>query len=129
MNKIDKIIDSIMELSVADLVVLTDSLVEKLGVDLSAMAAPAAAAVTSVTEAVEEDEEASYKIDIKGYTCDKPTAMKALRALLGTSLIETKGIIDALPYSISDKPYTKVEAEEVAKTLTAQGFETAVSKA
>lgn len=117
---IDKLVDSLSELSVLDLSKLKKALEEKWDVKAAAggpmmMAAPAAETAAAQEEATD------FKITLEEVPADKKiSVIKAVREITGLGLKEAKELVEGAPKSVKDSA-PKAEAEEIKKKLTDAG--------
>ncbi len=86
----NKIVDSINELKVVELLQLVSDLEEKWGVSA---AAPVAAAAAGAVEA--EEEQSEYDVVVESAGSNKIATIKAIRAITGLGLKEAKEKADA----------------------------------
>ena len=117
---IDKLVDSLSELSVLDLSKLKKAVEEKWDVKAAAggpmmMAAPAAETAAAQEEATD------FKITLEEVPADKKiSVIKAVREITGLGLKEAKELVEGAPKSVKDSA-PKAEAEEIKKKLTDAG--------
>ena len=115
----DDILKAIEEMSVMDLVDLISAIEEKFGVTAAAAvaAAPAAAADAGGEAAEEKD---AFDVVLNAAGDQKVQVIKAVRAITGLGLKETKDLVDGAPNTLKEG-VKKEEAEEMLKQLTEAG--------
>ena len=120
-NKVEKIVESVSELTVLELSELVEDLQEKLGV--SAMPMAAAAPVAGAAEAPEAaaDEGGNKTVVITASGDNKIAVIKALRLIdQNLGLKEAKDLVESAPKTVKEG-IPKEEAEKVKKLLEAAG--------
>ena len=115
MPDLNKIIDDLSKLTVAEAADLSKQLEEKWGVTPMAAAAPAAAAGGEV--AADKDD---FTIMLISSGDKKINVIKEVRAITGLGLKEAKDLVEAAPKEIK-AGVAKKEAEEFKKKLEAAG--------
>lgn len=119
---IEKLVDTLSELSVLDLSKLKTALEEKWDVKAAAggpvmMAAPAAGGDAGAAA----DEATDFKVTLEEVPADKKIAViKIVREVTGLGLKEAKELVEGAPKAIKDSA-PKAEAEELKKKLTDAG--------
>ena len=116
MPDLNKIIEDLSSLTVAEAAELSKQLEEKWGVTPMAAAAPAAAAGGG--EAAADKDEFSIMLVSSGDK--KINVIKEVRAITGLGLKEAKDLVEAAPKEIK-KAVPKKDAEEAKKKLEAAG--------
>ena len=123
MAKIDtqKFLEDLKEMTVLELNELVKAIEEEFGVTAAAMVAAGPAA------AAEEKEEgpALVSVILKSAAANKVGIIKAVKDLLGLSLMDAKKLVDAAPAPVKEH-ISPVEAEEHKKALEAAGAEVEV---
>ena len=114
MPDLNKIIEDLSSLTVAEAADLSKQLEEKWGVTPMAAAAPAAAGAAA---AEEKDE---FTIMLVSAGDKKINVIKEVRAITGLGLKEAKDLVEAAPKEIKGG-VAKKEAEEFKKKLEAAG--------
>ena len=114
MPDLNKIIEDLSSLTVAEAADLSKQLEEKWGVKPMAAAAPAAAG-----EAVAEDKD-DFSIMLVSAGDKKINVIKEVRAITGLGLKEAKDLVEAAPKEIKGG-VAKKDAEEFKKKLEAAG--------
>ncbi len=117
MNK-QEILDSIAGMSVLELSELVSAIEEKFNVSAAAPAAVAAAPAASDAPAAAEQTEFEVVLTAAGES--KINVIKAIRAITGLGLKESKDMASETPKTVKEK-VSKEEAEEIAKKLTEAG--------
>ncbi len=113
----EKILDTIAEMSVMDVVKLVEEMEEKFGVSAQAavaVAAPAAGGAAAVEEKTEFD------VIMTSFGSTKIAVIKAIRSITGLGLKEAKDMAEGVPATVKEA-ITKEEAEEVKKQLEEAG--------
>jgi large subunit ribosomal protein L7/L12 len=123
-DKVQKIVDSIKELSVVEAFELKKSLEETFDVKASAPMAMAAVAAAPAGEAVEEKTE--FDVILKSVPADKKIGViKVVKGITGLGLKEAKDLVDGAPKTVKEGA-KKEEAEEIKKQIEAEGGEVEV---
>ena len=119
-EKIEKIVDSIAELSVMDLSELSKALEEKFGVTAMPVMTAGAPAAGGAAPAEAAEEKAEYNVIIKAAGEQKIAVIKAVREIKqDLGLKEAKDLVDAAPKELG--VMKKADAEEAKKKLEAAG--------
>ena len=116
MEKIEKLIEEIDNLTVVELADLVKAIEEKYGVSAVAAAAPAAGAVAGGAA----EEKSSFDVVLASAGDQKIKVIKVVRELTGLGLKEAKEIVDGAPKTLKEA-VSKEEAEEIQKKLEAEG--------
>lgn len=113
----DQVIDFLSNLTVKELVALTQSLEEKWGVKAApvAVAAPAAAGGAAPAEAQTE-----FTVVLKDKGASAINVIKVVREITGLGLKDAKDLVDGAPKDVK-VGVPKAEAEEIAKKLKEAG--------
>ena len=114
MEKIEKLLEEIDSLTVAELAELVKGIEEKYGVSAAAVAAPAAGAGAAAEEKTEFD------IVVKEAGANKIAVIKVVREVTGLGLKEAKELVDGAPKTVKEK-VKKEEAEEAKAKFTEAG--------
>ena len=117
--KKEEILDSIASMSVLDLSELVSAIEEKFNVSAAAPVAVAAAAAGG-GEAAAAEEQTEFDVILTGVGENKINVIKAVRALTGLGLKESKDLVTEAPKPIKEK-VSKEEADEAAKALAEAG--------
>lgn len=117
----EQVVDFLSELTVMELVALTETLENKWGVKAApiAMAAPAGG---DGGGAVEKEEQTEFTVILKGAGAQKIQTIKAVREITGLGLKDAKDLVDGAPKDIK-VDISKAEADEIAEKLKAAGAE------
>ena len=121
-SNIDKIVDTLSQLTVLDMSKLKEALEEKWGVKAAAgapmmMAAPSGA--SGETEAAEEATD--FQVILDEYPADKKIAViKIVREVTGLGLKEAKELVESAPKPVKESA-PKAEADEIKKKITETG--------
>ena len=122
--KVDDLLNSIDQLTVAQLVELVEAIKDKYGVDPQpAMAVAAAPAAGAGAEAAAEKTE--FNVMLKGAGASKINVIKLVKDVLGLSIKEAKEKVDGAPVALLEG-VDKAKAEEVAAQLKEAGAEIVV---
>ena len=114
----DDILEAISNMTVVEVVDLIEAMEEKFGVTAAAPVAAAAAAGAAGGEAAAEQTE--FDVVMTSFGANKVSVIKAVRAVTGLGLKETKDMVEGVPATIKEAA-EKAEAEEVVKQLTEAG--------
>jgi large subunit ribosomal protein L7/L12 len=123
-SKIDKILQSIEEMSVLELSKLVKALEDRFGVTAAApiaVAAPAAAAGAGAENAAAE-EKTEFDVILKSAGSQKIQVIKVVRTLTNLGLKEAKDLVDGAPNAVKEG-VTKEEADEIKAKLEEAGAE------
>ena len=116
MDKLDKIIEEIGQLTVLELNDLIKRIEDKFGVKAIQPFAPAS--VQEVSK--EKEEKETVNVVLKDAGSQKIQVIKALRDLTGLSLMECKGICDKVPTNVKED-IPKIEAEGIKTKIEEAG--------
>ena len=121
-SKLQKILESIEQLTVLELAQLVKALEEKFGV--SAQAAVAVAAAPGVAQAgagaAAGEEKTTFQVILASAGDKKINVIKEIRAVTNLGLKEAKDLVEAAPKLIKDNA-TKEEAAKIKALLEAAG--------
>jgi large subunit ribosomal protein L7/L12 len=115
-SKIQKIFDSIVELSIMEVVELVKKMEEELGVSAQAavaVAAPAAAAVAA-------EEKTEFDVILKAFGDKKVDVIKTVRAITNLGLKEAKALVESAPAPVKEA-VSKADADKFKKELEESG--------
>ena len=107
MEKIEKLIEEIDNLTVVELADLVKAIEEKYGVSAVAAAAPAAGGAAAA-----EEEKTSFDVVLKDAGANKIQVIKVVRDATGLGLKEAKELVDGAPKTVKEGA-SKEEAEEL----------------
>jgi large subunit ribosomal protein L7/L12 len=115
----EDILETLSNMTVMEVVDLISAMEEKFGVSAAAAvaAAPAAGAAAASEAAVEKDE---FEVVLSSFGDQKVGVIKAVRAITGLGLKESKDMVEGAPTTIKEA-VSKDEAEELKKQLEEAG--------
>ncbi|MBT3549090.1 MAG: 50S ribosomal protein L7/L12 [Gammaproteobacteria bacterium] len=116
----DKILDTISNMTVMEVVDLISEMEEKFGVTAAAAVAAAAPAAAGGGEAAASEEKTAFDISLESFGGNKVAVIKAARTVTGLGLKEAKEKVEAAP-CILKEGVDKAEAEEFKKQLEEAG--------
>lgn len=116
-SKIQKIFDSIVELSIMEVVELVKKMEDELGV--SAQAAVAVAAPVAAGAAAAE-EKTEFDVILKAFGDKKVDVIKAVRAITNLGLKEAKALVESAPAPVKEA-CSKADADKFKKELEESG--------
>ncbi len=116
-SKIQKIFDSIVELSIMEVVELVKKMEDELGV--SAQAAVAVAAPVAAAGAAAE-EKTEFDVILKAFGDKKVDVIKAVRAITNLGLKEAKALVESAPAPVKEA-VSKADADKFKKELEESG--------
>ena len=114
----EDILNAIADMSVMNVVELVSAMEEKFGVSAAAVAAAPAAGDAVAGEAAEEKDE--FEVVLASFGEKKVGVIKAVRAITGLGLKESKDMVEGAPTTIKEA-VSKNEAEELKKQLEEAG--------
>lgn len=117
---VQKLYDSIVELSIMEVVELVKKMEDELGVSAAAPVAVAAAAGGADAAAAEEKTE--FDVVLKSFGAKKVDVIKVVRGITGLGLKEAKALVEGAPTPVKEG-VSKDEAEDIKKQLTEAGAE------
>ena len=115
----EDILETLSNMTVMEVVDLISAMEEKFGVSAAAAVAatPAAGAAAAGEAAVEKDE---FEVVLSSFGDKKVGVIKAVRAITGLGLKESKDMVEGAPTTIKEA-VSKNEAEELKKQLEEAG--------
>ena len=116
---VEKLLDSIDKLTVAQLVELVEAIKDKYGVDPQPAAVAVAAAPAGGEAAAEKTE---FDVILKSAGAGKLKVVKEIKTLLGVGLKDAKELVDGAPCPVKEGA-PKDEAESIKAALEAVGAE------
>lgn len=121
-SNIEKIVDTLSQLTVLDMSKLKEALEEKWGVKAAAGAPMMMAAPSGASGEAEAAEEATdFQVILDEYPADKKIAViKIVREVTGLGLKEAKELVESAPKPVKDSA-PKAEADEIKKKITETG--------
>ena len=114
----DKILDTISNMTVMEVVDLISEMEEKFGVKAAAAVAPAPAAAGDGEAAAEE--KSTFDISLESFGANKVAVIKAARTVTGLGLKEAKEKVESAP-CVLKAGVDKAEAEDFKKQLEEAG--------
>ncbi len=124
-ERIDKVLDLIKEMTILELRDLNQRLQDEFGITAAApvaAAAPAAAAAPGAPAAAPEAEEEKieWTVRLKDFGANKINVIKAIRQVTTLGLKEAKDLVESAPATVKEA-IPKAEAETVVKKLEEAG--------
>ena len=119
-EKITAIIEELKTLTVLELSELVHAVEDEFGVS-----AAAAVAVAAPGEAAVVEEQTEFDVILKSFGSSKMNVIKAVRAITGLGLKESKELVESAPKAIKEA-VSEDEAEELKKKLEEAGAEVEV---
>ena len=116
----DKILDTISNMTVMEVVDLISEMEEKFGVKAAAAAAVAAAPAAAGGGEAAAEEKTAFNISLESFGGNKVAVIKATRTVTGLGLKEAKEKVEAAP-CILKEGVEKAEAEDFKKQLEEAG--------
>ena len=117
----EDIVNAVAEMSVMDVVELVKMMEERFGVSAAAaVAAPAAAASGDDAGEAAVEEQTSFDVVLTAAGDKKVNVIKAVRAITGLGLKESKAVVDGAPQSIKEG-VSKEEAESFKAQIEEAG--------
>ena len=120
MPDLDKIIEDLSSLTVAEAAELSKQLEEKWGVTAAAAVAAAPAAAGGDGDAPAAEEKDEFDVVLSAAGDQKVQVIKAVRAITGLGLKEAKDMVDGAPSTLKEG-VKKEEAEGMLAQLTEAG--------
>ena len=115
MEKIEKLLEEIDNLTVIELSELVKGIEEKYGVSAAAVAAPAAGAGAEAAE-----ENSNFDVVLKEAGSNKIAVIKVVRDVTGLGLKEAKDLVEGAPKTVKEGA-EKAEAEEIKAKFVEAG--------
>ncbi len=119
-DKIQKIVDSIKELTVVEAFELKKALEEEFGVEAAAPMAMMAAMPAAGDAGEAEEEQSEFDVELTDFGGEKIAVIKIVKNLTGLGLKEAKELVESAPKVILEQ-VSKERAEEVKKELEEAG--------
>jgi large subunit ribosomal protein L7/L12 len=116
-EKITKFVEEIKTLSVLELSELVDAIQEEFGVTAAIAAAPAAGAAGAAAE-----EKTEFDVVLASFGDAKMGVIKAVKAALGISLIDAKGLVESAPSTLKEG-LSKADADALIAAVKEAGGE------
>lgn len=121
MADVKAIAEQLVNLTVKEVNELAQVLKEEYGIEPAA----AAVAVAAPGEAAVVEEQTEFDVILKSFGSSKMNVIKAVRAITGLGLKESKELVESAPKAIKEA-VSKDEAEELKKKLEEAGAEVEV---
>ena len=121
-EKVQKLFDQIVELTIMETVQLVKKMEDELGISAAAPVAVAAAAPAAAEAAAEKTE---FDVILKASGANKVNVIKAVRAITNLGLKEAKALVEGAPAAVKEG-VSKAEAEDMKKQLVEAGAEVEV---
>ena len=118
MADLNKIVESVKELTVVELNELVKMLETEFGVSAAAFAAAPAAGAAAAAPAAEEKTE--FNVELKEIGANKIAVIKVVREVTSLGLAEAKALVDKAP-SVIKEAVAKEAAEEMVKKFKDAG--------
>ncbi|MBI2792338.1 MAG: 50S ribosomal protein L7/L12 [Gammaproteobacteria bacterium] len=115
--KIQKLFDSIVELSIMEVVELVKKMEDELGVSAQAAVAVAAAPVAAGAAAAEKTE---FDVILKSFGEKKVDVIKVVRTITNLGLKEAKALVEGAPAPVKEA-VSKADADKFKKELEEVG--------
>ncbi len=122
-SKLNKILETIEQLTVLELAQLVKALEEKFGVSAAAavaVAAPAGAGAGAAAGAAGGEEKTAFTVILTSGGEKKIQVIKEIRTVTNLGLKEAKDLVEAAPKTIKDNA-TKEEAAKIKQVVEAAG--------
>ena len=113
----EKLLESISNMTVLEVVELVEAMEEKFGVSATVAAASAAAPAVDGAAAEEQTE---FDVILTGFGQNKVAAIKAVRSITGLGLKEAKELVEGVPTPLKEA-VAKEEADDIKKQLEEAG--------
>jgi len=115
----EEILDAVANMTIMEVVELIGAMEERFGVTAAAAVAVAPAAGGG-GEAAPEEEKTEFDVVLASFGSNKVAVIRAVRALTGLGLKESKEAVEGAPNTIKES-VSKDEAEEAKKALEEAG--------
>ena len=116
MEKIEKLLEEIDNLTVIELSELVKGIEEKYGVSAAAVAAPVAGGAAGAAD----EEKTEFNVVLKEAGANKIAVIKVVREATGLGLKEAKDLVDGAPKTVKENA-SKEDAEKLKAALTEAG--------
>jgi large subunit ribosomal protein L7/L12 len=118
----EEILEAVAQMSVIELSELIKKFEEKFGVKAQAPVAVAAVAGAGAGagEAAKEEEKTEFTVQLKEVGPERIKVIKAIRAITGLGLKESKALVDSVPTPVKED-IPKEEAEKIKAQLEEAG--------
>ena len=118
-STVQNIYDSIVKLSIMEVVELVKKMEDELGVSA---AAPVAVAAVAGAAAPAAEEKTEFDVILKGFGDKKVDVIKVVRTITNLGLKEAKALVEGAPAPVKEA-VSKAEAESIKKQLVEAGAE------
>ena len=118
-STVQNIYDSIVKLSIMEVVELVKKMEDELGVSA---AAPVAVAAVAGAAAPAAEEKTEFDVILKGFGDKKVDVIKVVRTITNLGLKEAKALVEGAPAPVKEG-VSKDEAESIKKQLVEAGAE------
>jgi large subunit ribosomal protein L7/L12 len=122
-KKVQQLFDSIVDLSIMEVVELVKKMEDELGV--SAAAPVAMAAMPGAGAAAAQEEQTEFDVILKAFGDKKVDVIKAVRGITSLGLKEAKALVEGAPAPIKEA-VSKDEAASIKKQLEEAGAQVEV---
>jgi large subunit ribosomal protein L7/L12 len=122
-ERVDKVLDLIKEMTILELRDLNQRLQDEFGITAAApvaAAAPAAAPGAPAAAPEVEEEKTEWTVRLKDFGANKINVIKAIREVTTLGLKEAKDLVEGAPATVKEA-IPKAEAETVVKKLQDAG--------
>ncbi len=122
-ERIDKVLDLIKEMTILELRDLNQRLQDEFGITAAApvaAVAPAAAPGAPAAAPEAEEEKTEWTVRLKDFGANKSNVIKAIRQVTTLGLKEAKDLVESAPATVKEA-IPKAEAETVVKKLEEAG--------
>ncbi|QED23146.1 50S ribosomal protein L7/L12 [Candidatus Deianiraea vastatrix] len=115
MSEVNKIVQTLSDLKVSDMIALVKELESQWGVSATVASAPAASSAAAPAQ-----EKSSFDVILVDGSANKIAAIKVVREITNLGLAEAKALVEGAPKAVKEG-LKKEEAEEVKNKLEAAG--------
>lgn len=119
-EKITQILEDVKAMTVLELNELVKAIEEEFGVSAAAVAVAAPAAGGAA--GAQEEEKSEYTVTLKSAGASKIKVIKAVQAITGLGLKDSKDLVDGAPKTLKEN-VEKAEADEIANKIKEAGGE------
>ena len=119
-EKITQILEDVKAMTVLELNELVKAIEEEFGVSAAAVAVAAPAAGGAA--GAQEEEKSEYTVILKSAGASKIKVIKAVQAITGLGLKDSKDLVDGAPKTLKEN-VEKAEADEIANKIKEAGGE------
>lgn len=119
-EKITQILEDVKAMTVLELNELVKAIEEEFGVSAAAVAV--AAPASGGAAGAQEEEKSEYTVILKSAGASKIKVIKAVQAITGLGLKDSKDLVDGAPKTLKEN-VEKAEADEIANKIKEAGGE------